>query len=206
MTQKSDIDNKSLLFEEEVHEDELVDKKNVSDVVYVESENKIKHKFLVVLAIVLLVLFIISCLLGFLFSDGKFGVLNGTVTNEYDLYVTHTNVDYGASNLAFEEHKTLNDAYVYDFSVNNSNSVNLEYSLELLNTNFDNDGIDMTMINYSLIKNGTEVVSGKLVDIQKNNLYSTTINKNSRDSYVIKLWSDSISKNMKFNFKINVIV
>ena len=59
MTQKSDIDNKSLLFEEEVHEDELVDKKNVSDVVYVESENKIKHKFLVVLAIVLLVLFII---------------------------------------------------------------------------------------------------------------------------------------------------
>lgn len=204
---KSDLkDEKSLLFEEEVNDNELVDKKKHNDIVYVETDNKVRFKFLIILAIVLFIISFFALVLGMLFADGKFGVLDGTVVNEYNLYVTHTNVDYGGSNIVFNKYNSFDNAYSYTFNVSNNNSVELDYSLELLNDNYNGDGVDMRLINYTLIKNNAEISTGKLEDIEKNSIYSTSISANSKDIYTIKLWSNTISKDLKFSFKMNVIV
>lgn len=206
MNQKNNLDElNSFLFEEEVQENELVDKKDFVDLIYSDDDSdKLKHKFLIGLAILLIIISIISCALGLLFSSGKLGILDGTVVNNYNLYVTHSNIYYGANHIDFEQYRNSENAYNYSFVVANPNTVPIDYYLEF-NSEAEND-LDFSLINYALIRNDLVVSSGSLNNLSKYNLYSSKVAQNSKDEYVIKLWSDLIADYQKYSFKINIVV
>ena len=210
MTKKNDfnVSTEDLIFEEEVGEEELYSKKNVSDIIYNDLDvRKRRTKFLIFLAISLIIISIISALMGFIFLDKdlKEKKVNSIIT-KYDLFVTHSNSSYGGSISSFSDYRSLNNAYLYKFDVTNNNSIALDYLVEFINPNYGNDGVDMTLINYKLLKNNEIVSEGVLSNSMTSKLFNTEILSNSRDEYVLKIWSYKMDKKLKFDFKINVKV
>ena len=127
MTKKNDfnVSTEDLIFEEEVGEEELHSKKNVSDIIYNDLDvRKRRTKFLIFLAISLIIISIISALMGFIFLDKdlKEKKVNPIIT-KYDLFVTHSNSSYGGSISSFSDYRSLNNAYLYKFDVTNNNSI-----------------------------------------------------------------------------------
>lgn len=210
MTKKNDfnVSTEDLIFEEEVGEEELYSKKNVSDIIYNDLDvRKRRTKFLIFLAISLIIISIISALMGFIFLDKdlKEKKVNPIIT-KYDLFVTHSNSSYGGSISSFSDYRSLNNAYLYKFDVTNNNSIALDYLVEFINPNYGNDGVDMTLINYKLLRNNQIVSEGVLSNSMTSQLFNTDILSNSRDEYVLKIWSYKMDKKLKFDFKINVKV
>ena len=82
----------------------------------------------------------------------------------------------------------------------------MNYLVEFINPNYGNDGVDMELINYSLLKNNEIVSEGVLNNSTSNQLFKTDILSNSSDEYVLKIWSYKMDKKLKFDFKINVKV
>lgn len=210
MTKKNDfnVSTEDLIFEEEVGEEELYSKKNVSDIIYNDLDvRKRRTKFLIFLAISLIIISIISALMGFIFLDKdlKEKKVNSIIT-KYDLFVTHSNSSYGGSISSFSDYRSLNNAYLYKFDVTNNNSITLNYLVEFINPNYGNDGVDMTLINYKLLRNNQIVSEGVLSNSMTSQLFNTDILSNSRDEYVLKIWSYKMDKKLKFDFKINVKV
>lgn len=202
----NNIDTDDLVFQEEVNEDELYSKKNTSDIIYKEEDNG-KSKFLVLLAIILILVSILSAIMGFVFWDKDLKKENGNVAvTKYNLFIIHSNDLYGGSINSFSNYDSLSNAFSYKFVVSNSNPVTLDYSVELVNSNHDKDNVDMTLINYRLLKNGKIVNKGILSNLVTNKLYNTDILDNSSDEYIIQMWSSEINKNVKFDFSINVSV
>lgn len=210
MTKKNDFNvaTEDLIFEEEVKEDELYSKKNVSDIIYDDfSVKRRRINFLIVLAVVLIIISIISALVGFIYLDkGVKEKYNNPVTTKYDLFVSHSNSSYGGSISSFADYRSLNNAYLYKFTVSNNNPITLNYLVEFINPNFGNDGVDMELINYNLLKNNVIVSEGVLSNFSTSQIFNTDILNNSSDEYVLKIWSYDIDKKLKFNFKINVKV
>ena len=203
-----DVEIDDLIFQEEVKDEELYSKRDVNDVIYNDSEIRRKRtKFLIILAVVLIIISIISAIMGFVYLDKDLKQKNNNVVvQKYDLFVTHSNSSYGGEIASFDDHRKLDDAYSYKFTISNDNPIVLKYSVEFINSNYGNDNIDMTLINYKLLKNGEVVSDGFLSNMMINELYSTDILSNSTDEYVIQVWSLKLAKNLKFNFKINVKV
>ena len=202
----NNIDTDDLVFQEEVNEDELYSKKNTSDIIYKEEDNG-KSKFLVLLAIILILVSILSAIMGFVFWDKDLKKENDNVAvTKYNLFIIHSNDLYGGSINSFSNYDSLSNAFSYKFVVSNSNPVTLDYSVELVNSNHDKDNVDMTLINYRLLKNGKIVNKGILSNLVTNKLYNTDILDNSSDEYIIQMWSSEINKNVKFDFSINVSV
>ena len=144
----NNIDTDDLVFQEEVNEDELYSKKNTSDIIYKEEDNG-KSKFLVLLAIILILVSILSAIMGFVFWDKDLKKENGNVAvTKYNLFIIHSNDLYGGSINSFSNYDSLSNAFSYKFVVSNSNPVTLDYSVELVNSNHDKDNVDMTLINY----------------------------------------------------------
>ena len=210
MTKKNDfnVSTEDLIFEEEVGEEELHSKKNVSDIIYNDfSVKRRRTNFLIVLAVILIIISIISALMGFIYLDKDLKEkYNNPVTTKYDLFVSHSNGSYGGSISSFSDYRSLNSAYMYKFTVSNNNSVNLGYLVEFINPNYGNDGVDMVLINYSLLKNNEIVSEGVLINSTSHQLFKTDILSNSSDEYVLKIWSYEIDKKLKFDFKVNVKV
>lgn len=95
---------------------------------------------------------------------------------------------------------------MYKFDVTNNNSIALDYLVEFINPNYGNDGVDMTLINYKLLRNNEIVSEGVLSNSMTSQLFNTGILSNSSDEYVLKIWSYTMDKKLKFDFKINVKV
>ena len=150
---------------------------------------------------------ILSAIMGFVFWDKDLKKENGNVAvTKYNLFIIHSNDLYGVSINSFSNYDSLSNAFSYKFVVSNSNPVTLDYSVELVNSNHDKDNVDMTLINYRLLKNGKIVNKGILSNLVTNKLYNTDILDNSSDEYIIQMWSSEINKNVKFDFSINVSV
>ena len=65
-----EIKREETVFVEEVPESELYDKKNQSDIIYVEDDTyKKKAKILITIAIILIIIAVLSSLLGFLYLN-----------------------------------------------------------------------------------------------------------------------------------------
>lgn len=210
MTKKNDFDieTNDLIFKEEVKDEELYSKKDVTDIIYNNSEVRRKRTmFLIILAVILIIISIISAIMGFVYLDNDLKQKNSNVVvSKYDLFVAHSNRSYGGEIASFSDYRKLDDAYSYKFTISNDNPIVLKYSVELINSNYGNDNVDMTLINYKLLKNGEVVSDGSLSNMMTNDLYSTDILNNSTDEYAIQVWSLELDKNLKFNFKINVKV
>lgn len=208
MKNDSTVDIDDLVFQEEVNDDELYSKKDVSDIIYEDDGvRKRRTRFLIILAIILIILSILSAVMGFIFLDKDLKERDKEViVKKYDLFVTHSNSFYGGKIRSFANYSSSNKAYSYDFTVGNNNPVSLGYSIELVNPDYGNDGVDMSLINYRLLKNNEVVGEGTLDNLMNNELYKTDIMKNSSDEFRVQLWSSSLDKNLKFSFQINVKV
>ena len=205
---KNDFEFESFVYEEEVPENELYSKVNVDDRIYVKEKNVGVVKWLVVLAIILMITSLGSSLYGFLkLSDESAGGSGTeTIVTKYNLFVEHSNSFYGGKLKSFEKYSSLDKSFVYDFNVSNNNPAVLDYSIDFVNSNFGNDNVDMSLINYSLMKNDVTVATGVLQNINNFELFHTDILSNTSDDYVIKIWSDKINKDLNFEFQINVRV
>ncbi len=197
-------DVKDLMFEEEVPETSLVSKKHQNDIIYVNTGlGKFNRIVLYVLLFLILGFSVLSLLFNFFGSHHRFIGKEGA-DKDYVLNVIQSNNYYGASEIDFSKHNSYKKAYTYNFRLKNSNSRNLDYSINLVNPNFNLDSVNMKNISYKFIKNNKVVKEGNLTDIDIYNLYSSKIKSNSVENYTLKLWSSKIDSNKLFSFKIDV--
>ena len=204
---RNDFDTRTsdMTFQEEVPENELHSKLGTSDIIYVDNGVRIRRtRFLIVLAIILILLSVISAFFGFAYLDKDANNNSGIVT-KYDLFVTHSSSDYGGSIKSFTKYNSLDNAFAYDFSVSNNNPVSLKYSVDIENTNF-NAVNDISLINYALYRNDNVVSEGNLKNLVVNNVYSTSIGTNGSDKYVLNICSSKLGDTLKFGFKVNIEV
>ncbi len=201
-----DVSTDDLMFKEEVPEGDLYSKVNVDDRIFEDKAvRKKRTTYLIVLAIILIICSILCAIFGFIYLDKQLkDRINNPVVEKYDLFVGHSNSTYGGEISSFAKYNSENSAFSYNFYVSNNNPVDLDYSILLANLDYDNSKIDMTLIQYSLLKDNEVVKTGYLEDEKDNLLYEDTIKSNFTDNYTVKLWSDKLSKNNKFNFKINI--
>ncbi len=192
-----------LTFKEEVKDEELHSKLGVDDHIYVRKF--FGAPFLIGLAIFLILASLLAAILGLIVFDKELtGRPIGVFHNEYRLTVTHSNKNYGGTIKSFVNYNNSGNSFNYVFSVENKNSVDLKYSVELINPNYGSDNIDQGNISYMLIKNKQVVKNGSLSNFKTNNLYNTNISSNSVDAYEIKIWGNNINKDSNFSFKINI--
>ena len=202
-----EIKREETVFVEEVPESELYDKKNQSDIIYVEDDTyKKKAKILITIAIILIIIAVLSSLLGFLYlnQERKANEESNSSTNitRYDIFISHSNSNYGGNIKSFLNYNNKDKAFSYSFKVSNENPVNIDYKVELIDNNFGNTSLNL--ISYSLLNNNEEIASGVLENKEVNKIADVTINSNSVNDLVLKLWSNSLDKG--FNFKVNVVV
>ena len=202
-----EIKREETVFVEEVPESELYDKKNQSDIIYVEDNTyKKKAKILITIAIILIIIAVLSSLLGFLYlnQERKANEESNSSTNitRYDIFISHSNSNYGGNIKSFLNYNNKDKAFSYSFKVSNENPVNIDYKVELIDNNFGNTSLNL--ISYSLLNNNEEIASGVLENKEVNKIADVTINSNFVNDLVLKLWSNSLDKG--FNFKVNVAV
>ena len=201
--------DEDFMFEEEVSEDMLYDKKNQSDIVYVESsEHIIRTRVLIVLAVILIILAIISSFFGFVYlgKDQQDNKETTTSVTRYDIFVSHSNASYGGSIDSFAKYNSLDNAFNYDFKVSNENPVDIDYKIEVIDNNYDKNSKYLPMISYSLFNNDVQITEGVFDSKEINVIEKVTIKANSSDSLRLKIWSTEIENNIGFNFKVNVAV
>ena len=129
-----EIKREETVFVEEVPESELYDKKNQSDIIYVEDNTyKKKAKILITIAIILIIIAVLSSLLGFLYlnQERKANEESSSSTNitRYDIFISHSNSNYGGNIKSFLNYNNKDKAFSYSFKVSNENPVNIDYKL-----------------------------------------------------------------------------
>lgn len=189
-------------FNEDVDERELHSKLNVDDHIYMSKKSFYGFPVLVALFILLLFSVITSLLFGFINLSKNNG---NDVSNvdHYDLIVIHTNSSFGGNIDTFSKYNALNKAYSYDFAVKNTNSINIDYEVDLVNNDYNFKKLDMSLIRYRLMKNDVVVREGSLKNQKTNNLLKDVSSSNSEDKFKIVLWNYDGSK-AGLDFKINI--
>ena len=204
MKEKNKVSSESLTFEEEVKDIELHSKLDVDDHIYIrDNYSKIRTIVLIIICGLLILVSLFASIYGFNLVGNKINNDRYEYKN-YNLIITHSSRSYGGTITSFEKYDTKEKAYSYDFSVSNSNPIQIKYSVELFNPLYGSDGVNMKLINYSLLKNNKEVKSGLLVDALNNQIINSEIDSKEADNYTIRLWSNKIKKDLSFSFKINV--
>ena len=101
------VSTDDLVFQEEVKDDELHSKLGTSDIIYVDN-GKVRRRtrFLIFLAIFLILLSIISAIMGFVYMDKELKAeQNNTKVQKYDLFVTHSSGSYGGTIDSFSKYR-----------------------------------------------------------------------------------------------------
>ncbi|MBQ6547182.1 MAG: hypothetical protein IJL74_04215 [Bacilli bacterium] len=193
-------------FKEEVPEEELHSKLGVDDHIYVSGRKGIYGgSLLMIFALLLAFSALFATFYGLVSLGSDLGKRDiGVHVDEYRLKVIHSNYDYGGKIESFANYTNSNKSFSYNFSVTNENAVDLDYFISLKIKN-KSDGLDLGLVNYDLLRNGSSVKSGKMSEI-KGNIFSTTIPKKSADDYEIKIWGDNSIKDLGLKFKIEVVV
>lgn len=195
-----DVKTDELVFEEEVSSSSLYDKSGVSDLKYCDDEIRRKRtNILIGLSVFLILLSIFAVIIGFVLMDKELKSSTGDPV-KYDLFVTYGN-SYGKKTITFDRFRSYESAYVYSFSVKNSNPVLLDYGVNFVdidNFNYFN------LVDYKLILNNEAVASGSLDSVNLYEMYETEIASGEVHEYVLKLWSEDIKKDVSFSFKVDI--
>ncbi len=201
--------DEDFMFDEEIPEIELYDKKNQNDVVYVQSsEYKVRIRILIVLAVILIILAVISALFGFIYLDKDIKNQEGADTSitRYDIFVSHSNSSYGGNIKSFKNYDSSTNAFSYSLKVSNENPVDIDYKVEVIDNNYDGNENVLNLISYSLVSNNIEIASGNFENNEVNVIKNVTIKSNSSDNLILKVWSDKVNDAVSFSFKVNISV
>lgn len=186
---------------EEVDEKQLFDKKSYSDIIYVNSKSSfVKRVLFIIFLFVFILLILFLSIFGFSFFN------KNVVDEEYSLFLTHSNPFYGGENLIISDFNSIDDAYSYSFTVNNSNDVSLSYKVQVENVNYGFDNVEYTNINYSLLKYNDVVSSGVLEDKAILDIANIDISSNSNHQLTLKIWSNINDENLEYSFKVKILV
>lgn len=200
MKKKNNItEDEKYTFKEEVPEEALHSKIDVDDRIFVSRRRIYGLPVVKFLLVLLFISLLFALIFGFV-SLNSGGEPNVT---KYSLVVAHSNELYGGAIDSFSKYNNLDSAYSYQFTVKNSNDIDITYYVKLINNEYDFDNTDMSLIKYQLINDDTVVKEGQLKNSKDNELYKCKVSSNSADKYVLKLWSTS-ADNLKLNFKITV--
>ena len=122
-----------------------------------------------------------------------------------DLFIVQSSVEFGDTIDSFLKHLSEETAAEYTFYVKNDNSEGINYRVKLVEKKqlFKNE-IDISMLNYSLIKNNKEVSYGKIKKLKSGILVTTKVEKESTDYFVVRVWSDYPSDKY-YKYEISVI-
>ena len=191
---------------EEVPEEALHSKVDVDDHIYVgKPTNIFGNPILIFLASALLFAALFSTFYGLLSVDSdKDGRDIGVIKSEYRLTVIHYDESYGGTIDKFNEHMSFNDAFSYRFTVDNKNSVDLDYAVAVIKDS--KSTVDMSDLNYRLLKNDMTVQSGKFKNKKTNKIYDAKALSGTTDQYEIKIWSDKKIDGKSLTFKIEILV
>ena len=199
------IDESEQLFNEEVAEEELHSKIDVDDHIYVRNKVGIfGNPILAFLAAALVFSALFATFYGLLSLDSDLEKRDiGVIRNEYHLTVVHSDESYGGIIKNFKKYNSSSDAFSYNFSVANKNTVDLGYAVAVEKSS---GSIDLKKVNYKLLRNGSTIKSGTLADKKSNKIYDTTAIGNTTDEYEIRLWVDNATDDESLTFKIKVLV
>lgn len=203
--EENNNEKKELIFNEEVPDDELHSKLGVDDHIYVTNRRGIfGGPLLIFLALFLAFSALFALMYGLVSLSGDSNRKIGVNVDEYHLKVIHSNYSYGGTINSFSKYNSSTKYFNYSFSVDNNNSINLDYSVNLEIKEKSNN-LDLEKVNYTLLKNGIAVQSGTLSEFDSE-LYSTTALKSSSDAYQIRLWSETIKDKSSLKFRIKILV
>ena len=187
---------------EEVDENQLYDKKNQTDIIYVNSSaSNIKNVLLIVLAVIFTLISLFTLIFGFVYFNKQV-----EVGETYTLFITHSDDSYGGNNITFGDYNSLENTYNYNFDVSNSNDIDLNYKIQIEHINFDSKTFDYSSINYSLLNYDSVVSEGVFNNNRTFDVVSMNIGANTKQQFVLKLWSNNIDKELEYSFKINILV
>lgn len=203
---KNDDSVKEEIFKEEVPEEELHSKLGVDDHIYVSGREGIYGGSLLMLfAILLAFSALFATFYGLASLDSDLGKREiGVKVDEYRLKVIHTNYDYGGKIKSFSDYTSSDKYFLYKFSVSNDNTIDIDYSVSL-KIKEKSENLDLSLVNYTLLRNGVSVKSGNMSQAN-GKIYSATVSKKSIDEYEVRVWGDSSIKDLGLKFKINVVV
>lgn len=173
--------------ENDVFEDEI----SANSIVVTKEKNK---KFGIILAVFG---FVLVLFLGF-YLLFRFGIISLS-SKQYisgNLFVVHSNVNFGDKVSSFEKYNSYENAYSYTFYVENDNKEEYLYKIKIKNV--DND----SKIFYAILKNSDVLFKGQLDGSREVVLATQSILPNRTDNYELKLWSSE--SNSKLQFKIDV--
>ncbi len=198
MTQKSynkkSVFNLNDKFEEEVPANELEDRKD-PEIVYKKSVD----------IFILIVFFLMLGLLLWSIYYAYNGVRKNInlIEKSGDLAVIHSKIDYGLTIVSFSDYTSLENASEYSFYIESDNTEKLSYKIKIKKQKFTNT-IDMNEVNYVLYRNNLKVASGSLSDLKNDVLTEESISANSKNQYLLKLWSiKGINKGYKYKIEVN---
>lgn len=193
---KNSIFNLNDHFDEEVMEHEIEDREDPTI--------RIVHK----VNIVVLILFFLS--LGLLifslyyafFKEKTF--VNIRTIQSGDIAVIHSKADFGGTINSFININSEENAFIYNFTINNNNAHELNYNIKMINVvSASINRINLTSLNYSLYKNNNKLSTGVVSNLKNNILIKERTNADSKDKYELRLWSNTVTQD-GYKFKIEV--
>lgn len=161
--------------------------------IVVNKEKNNKSIILVIFSFILLAFVLIYILfrLGFITLNSK-QYISG------NLFVVHSNVDFGDDITSFSNYYDYDNGFSYKFSVVNNNSNEYMYEVILRPVDYKKNNI----IYYAIIKDEIVLFKGEINAAEPFVLTTQNILPDKTDNYELRLWSSN--ENERFQFKIDV--
>lgn len=184
-------------FEEEVPSDKLK-----------EYEDKDRNKKIILLIIInILLLLLLAGLYFFILRENpkSSGGVNNTAAG--NIFVVHSSTYFGGLINDTSLYNSKNKAFEYKFYIENQNDLDVSYKIyiiDLIEKEMGNNYVSRKDLTYSLFVNKNEVISSRNLDLITGDiLYQSIINKNSKQDYILKIWTTN-NDSQYYKFQLTV--
>ncbi len=185
-------DSAGPIFEDKLYEEKLVEQ--------IEKRKRKKYTIIVFTVLLLSILFFFfSIYFAFIKKRDNHYIQNVSSGDIFIVCETHDCTKHISS---FANNKSLDNANIYTFYVENNNEKDINYKIVLDELTVSNEErIDKKNLNYQLTKNDKILSTGNLSDLNGNILARASVNKKSKDYLKFKLW-DYTGSNKYFKYRI----
>lgn len=172
--------------------DVFVDEISADSIIVNKKKSSKKIIFVVIFFILLSILLVYMLFrLGFISLNSK-QYISG------NLFVVHSNVNFGDEIISFNNYDSYDRAFSYTFHVVNNNNNEYMYEVKLRPINYEKS----SSIFYAIIKDEVVLFKGEIDSSDSIVLTTQNILPDKTDNYELRLWSNDV--NEKLQFKIDV--